>query len=190
MKEQKDKTKYSLRYKQIIQCIIPAARLFTIIFLIMFSIMLFAVSFTFHVSGTSMYPTLEHAQPLIVWRLNYTPAQGDIVIVDISDLRDESEDIVKRVIATEGQTVDIDYDTNTVYVDGVALAEDYINNNDGDTDYDVMMETTDMVYNHVTVPEGCIFVMGDNRNYSLDSRFEEIGFIDVEDVIGKVVAAM
>ena len=88
---------------------------------------------------------------------------------------------MKRVIATEGQEVEINYDTNTVYVDGVAMEEPYINQEDTD----VMEEKQGMVYKEFTVPEGCIFVMGDNRNGSSDSRDYRLGTVDTRYVIGK-----
>lgn len=79
--------------------------------------------------------------------------------------------------------MDIDYATGTVYVDGVALEEDYIKEQMQVPSYG------DMV-NHVTVPEGCLFVMGDNRNQSADSRYPEIGIVDERCVIGRVVAVI
>lgn len=95
----------------------------------------------------------------------------------------QEDSIVKRVIAVEGQRVDIDYDTNTVCVDGVPLKEDY-------TKEPMLIPNYGEGINHVTVPEGCIFVMGDNRNHSADSRFPSIGIVDVRCVIGRGVAVM
>ena len=96
-------------------------------------------------------------------------------------LREESfleEPIVKRVIATEGQTVDIDFEAGVVYVDGEALDEPYIN------EPTYMEEGTEFP---LTVPEGCIFVMGDNRNHSSDSRDSRLGTVDTRCVLGKAV---
>ena len=101
---------------------------------------------------------------------------GDVVV-----LRKESfltEPIVKRVIATAGQTVDIDFGAGIVYVDGEALEEDYINE---PTFTEEGMEFP------LTVPEGSIFVMGDNRNHSDDSRNSRLGTVDTRYVIGKAV---
>lgn len=133
------------------------------------------------VSGPSMENTLQNGDAMLVWSLGYTPKQGDVVVLTKRSYQEDS--IVKRVIATGGQTVDIDYATGTVYVDGMALEEDYIKEQMQVPSYG------DMV-NHVTVPEGCLFVMGDNRNQSADSRYPEIGIVDERCVIGRVVAVI
>ena len=133
------------------------------------------------VSGPSMENTLQNGDAMLVWSLGYTPEQVDVVVLTKRSYQEDS--IVKRVIATGGQTVDIDYATGTVYVDGVALEEDYIKEQMQVPSYG------DMV-NHVTVPEGCLFVMGDNRNQSADSRYPEIGIVDERCVIGRVVAVI
>lgn len=133
------------------------------------------------VSGPSMENTLQNGDAMLVWSLGYTPEQGDVVVLTKRSYQEDS--IVKRVIATGGQTVDIDYATGTVYVDGVALEEDYIKEQMQVPSYG------DMV-NHVTVPEGCLFVMGDNRNQSADSRYPEIGIVDERCVIGRVAAVI
>ena len=94
--------------------------------------------------------------------------------------KDEYADyaLVKRVIATEGQTVEIDFDRHIVYVDGKKLDEPYI--------AEPTANKIDFTGIQV-VPEGCVFVMGDNRNDSTDSRDERIGMVDTRDIIGKVV---
>ncbi len=128
------------------------------------------------VSGPSMENTLHGGDVILVWALGYTPRQNDIVVVTQKTFQEDS--IIKRVIATGGQTVDIDYDTGTVYVDGEALEEDYIKDR-------MLLPGYGDHNNHVTVPEGCIYVMGDNRNQSADSRYPDIGIIDERCVIGR-----
>ncbi|MGM9592835.1 MAG: signal peptidase I [Candidatus Onthomonas sp.] len=133
------------------------------------------------VVGSSMYPTLYDGDLVLAWRLNYEPETGDVVIVHKeTDIIQET--IVKRVIAAGGQTVELDYDQNAVYVDGVRLEEDYINLEEADP-----MEVRGDVVS-IDVPEGSIFVMGDNRNHSTDSRFTvELGIVDEGYIIGKAL---
>ena len=130
------------------------------------------------VDGHSMVPTLQNGDRLLVLS---SLLDSDYKYDDIVVLREESfleEPIVKRVIATEGQTVDIDFEAGVVYVDGVALDEPYIN------EPTYMEEGTEFP---LTVPEGCIFVMGDNRNHSSDSRDSRLGTVDTRCVLGKAV---
>ena len=146
----------------------------------------FVLMFTFVariivVSGPSMENTLIEGDLILVWSLGYTPRQGDIVVLPQESYQEDS--IVKRVIATEGQRVDINYDSGVVLVDGKALEEDY-------TKEAMHMPSYGEGINHVTVPEGCIFVMGDNRNQSADSRFPSIGIVDTRCVIGHGIAVI
>ena len=147
---------------------------------------LFVLLFTFVarvivVSGPSMQNTLFGGDLILVWSIGYTPKQGDVVVLTQESYQEDS--IVKRVIATAGQRVDVDYDSNTVYVDGVALEEDYIKER-------MRMPFWGEGVNHVVVPEGCIFVMGDNRNQSADSRYPDIGIVDTRSVIGHGVLVL
>ena len=130
------------------------------------------------VDGPSMEPTLWNGDRLLV--LNSILC-GDYQYGDIVILRKDTfmlEPIVKRVIATEGQTVDIDFSAGTVYVDGEPLQEDYI------AELTFLEEGTQFP---LTVPDGHIFVMGDNRNRSSDSRDSNLGTVDTRYVIGRAV---
>ena len=130
------------------------------------------------VSGPSMTPTLLNGDRVILLSnfLYREVDAGDIVVMQIPSF--DTEPIVKRVIATGGQTVDIDFEAGEVYVDGVLLQEDYIN------EPTYVEEGTEFP---LTVPEGSIFVMGDNRNHSSDSRSSDLGTVDTRYVIGKAV---
>ncbi len=129
------------------------------------------------VDGHSMLNTLQHGDRLLVVNslLYHDYKYGDIVILRKDGVFDD-DPIVKRVIAVEGQTVDIDFTEGIVYVDGEALEEDYIR----EPTYNA--EGTEFP---LTVPEGSIFVMGDNRNGSSDSRDYRLGTVDTRYVIGK-----
>ena len=128
------------------------------------------------VDGKSMEPTLINSDKVVITNLFYTPHNGDIVI--ISHAQEYAKPLVKRVIATAGQELRLDYAENAVYVDGEKLDEPYIQ---GVT---VQGDIPEEELNGV-VPEGKVFVMGDNRSISLDSRYRQIGFIDVDLIIGK-----
>lgn len=131
------------------------------------------------VSGPSMQETLQNGDKLLVLNSHlcgeYQP--GDIVIFQRPDFED-GEQIVKRVIAVAGQTVDIDFGAGVVYVDGKALEEPYTR------EPTWLDEGLDFP---VTVPEGCVFVMGDNRNDSKDSRHPDLGPLDTRHIIGRAV---
>ena len=127
------------------------------------------------VSGHSMTDTLQENDRLILSTFLYTPKNGDIVVISHGSSYDEP--IIKRVIAVGGQRLSINYDTYEVSVDGVILDEPYIKGN--------TIRLRRPLDIPEVVPEGYIFVMGDNREGSLDSRSVEIGLIPVQNVIGK-----
>lgn len=130
------------------------------------------------VVGHSMVPTLQEGDRLLVlssW-LCGDFEYGDIVVAYKESF--DNEPIIKRVIATEGQTVDIDFTLGRVFVDGVPLSEDYIN------DLTYYSEGTEFP---LTLGEGELFLMGDNRNRSSDSRNSSLGAVDERLVIGKAV---
>lgn len=159
--------------------VLPYLKDISIVLCIMLVLFLFLFRIVV-VDGPSMYDTLIDGDYVIL--LNHAisgdPKQGDIVVVSKSTYKDGTP-IIKRVIATEGQKVDINFETGVVSVDGVALDEPYI--------YTPTNEF-EGVYFPITVDEGCIFVMGDNRNISKDSRNPEIGQIDCREVVGKAIA--
>ena len=128
------------------------------------------------VDGTSMEPTLIDTDKVVITDMFYTPKDGDIVI--ISHATNYNKPLVKRVIATAGQDVQINFDKNEVYVDGVKLDEPYIQ---GIT---IPGDIPASELNGI-VPEGKVFVMGDNRKVSLDSRYREVGYIEESSIIGK-----
>lgn len=135
------------------------------------------------VDGRSMYPTLHDRQLLLVLRVGSQPRHGDVVVIHTGDGLLDRTYIVKRVIATQGDRVKIDYDTDTVTVNEIPIDEPYLNPEESDP-----MEPRDgqMVVS-LTVPEGTVFVMGDNRNHSADSRSEKYGPIATGKILGKVI---
>ena len=124
------------------------------------------------VKGDSMRETLHNNDRLIISHLMYEPKQGDIVVVELPELFDTP--IIKRIIATGGQTVKIEED-GTVTVDGKALDESYTN---------AFTEPKELQF-PITIPEGDVFVMGDNRTNSTDSR--DFGYVNEKNILGKVV---
>ncbi|MBD9196943.1 MAG: signal peptidase I [Clostridiales bacterium] len=162
--------------------VIPGRDLYEWVQSLVGSVLVVVAIFTFGirmlgVDGHSMLNTLQHDDRLLVVNpIFYHDYQyGDIVILRKNGVFD-NDPIVKRVIAVGGQTVDIDFDAGVVYVDGEALEEDYIR------EPTYTAEGTEFP---LTVPEGSIFVMGDNRNGSSDSRDYRLGTVDTRYVIGK-----
>ncbi len=148
------------------------------------TVVILILTFVFRVvtvSGNSMYPNYVHGERLIVANYFRDIEPGDVVV--LTNVLEEP--IIKRVIATEGQTVNIDYDTGIVSVDGVAVDETKFGLKNGIT------TSPSMAYEPLvfpqTVPKNCIFVLGDNRSVSKDSRYAEIGMVDARHVLGEAV---
>ena len=136
------------------------------------------------VDGHSMDPTLADNEMMLVWSLGYKPQRGDIVVLNktSTDFLDRRA-IVKRVIALGGDTVDIDYNS-MVYLNGQPLEESYLGEDMYWPGNPYMQQT------HFEIPEGSVFVMGDNRNGSTDSRHELLGAVEEEFVLGRVFAIL
>ena len=130
------------------------------------------------VDGPSMLPTLHDKDILILRSIAYSPEQGDVIVLTKDFEYYEDQPIVKRVIAVEGQTVRIDYDNNKVYVDDAVLDEPYILER-------MYRPGGDLRIEELEIPEGHVFVMGDNRNHSDDSRC--FGYFEKQDILGEQV---
>ena len=151
-------------------------------FVFLIAAVMLVFSFLFRVvvvSGPSMNHTLVDGDWLLLLGnvLYGEPQRGDIVVA-CKESYDHGTPIIKRVIATEGQTVDINFISGIVYVDGVALEEPYT------ATLTTLDEGVDFP---LTVPDGHIFVLGDNRNSSKDSRSPEIGLVDEREILGKAI---
>ena len=141
------------------------------------------------VNGTSMYDTLNHEDKLLVSNLFYTPERGDIIVFHMTGEDKFNEPLVKRVIATGGEWLDINFETWEVRVadnpemeNAVTLDEPYIYLGEPARYYNIDFP--------LQVPEGHLFVMGDNRHGSADSRSSACGFVDERRVLGKVVCRL
>ena len=133
---------------------------------------------TIGVEGDSMRQTLHWNDRIIMSNLFYTPKNGDVIVFRAPTDLFGSTPLVKRVIATAGQTIDINFETGDVFVDGIVQNEPYINER---TNNRLSFQGP------VLIPDGYVFVMGDNRNHSSDSREARIGLIDTRYILGKVL---
>lgn len=148
-----------------------AQALVLVVFILTFVFRLFTVK------GQSMMSTLHNGDKVFVWKYGYVPTKGDVVVIRKFGTVEDS--IVKRVIATEGDSLFIDFDHGHVYVNGRKLNETYIN--------EPMLRRGDELEIPSVIPKGTCFVMGDNRNHSDDSRFPYVGgVIKYEDIVGVV----
>ena len=150
------------------------------IYCLLFALIVAVLPFSFvvhpiDVVGSSMVPTLHNGDKMLVSGLFYKPKAGDVVVFK-KDEYDPNKALVKRVIATEGQEINMDFANGIVYIDGEPIAEPYIN--------ELTFNKLDFI-GPKTVPEGCVFVMGDNRNASVDSRKKEIGMLDNRLILGR-----
>lgn len=151
-----------------IQCLISALIICVLVFVFFIRVI--------DVVGTSMLPTLQHGNKMLVSGFLYKPKQGDIVVFK-TDSYDPDKALVKRVIAVGGDDINIDFDKGIVYVNGEPIDEPYINE---------LTKTKLDFIGPKEVPEGCVFVMGDNRNASTDSRDSRISMVDSRLILGKV----
>jgi len=159
-------------------------------------VMIFTIAFRVAtIDGSSMVDTLHHGERVLLSNVLYQPKYGDIVVISRNYICDtdrtdhESQPIIKRIIAVEGQKISIDFDEGKVFVDGELLDEPYI--------YEPTKNALDFPTDGtaVEVPAGCVFVMGDNRNNSLDSRSNSIGnlgngMVDTRYIIGKAIVRL
>ncbi len=147
------------------------------------------------VDGGSMNNTLYHDEMIVTANFFYEPRQGDIVVFHLSN-SSYSEPLVKRVIATEGQTLEINMTDRIITVDGEVYEDENAYFDSGsyvirsEFDERFMFLEGEKLYFRATVPEGKLFVLGDNRNHSTDSRARQVGFVDEDCVLGKAVVRL
>lgn len=164
-----------------------------------FALSIIAVIFIFsfcirlcRVDGSSMKNTLQNDEPIIATNLFYSPKQGDIIVFHLSNDY-FTKPLVKRVIATEGQTVEINMTDNVITVDGEVYTDEHAYISDGkyivrlEFNKEYIFQENGKTYFRATVPDGKVFVLGDNRNGSSDSRSEKVGFIDADCILGRAV---
>lgn len=157
----------------------------SVVFSVVLMILIFTLVFRIvGIKGESMENTVLDGEKVIISDMFYTPKRGDIVVISrdyfnsLGQPIEGSEPIIKRVIATEGQTVNIDFESGVVYVDDVPLDEPYTK---------TLTNRQDDVQFPVVVEDGCIFVLGDNRAISKDSRDSSIGLVNERYILGKVI---
>ena len=160
-------------------------------------VVLILFTFAFRIcrtDGSSMENTLRDGDTLLLYSLNYEPEQDDIVVFHLTESASERT-LVKRVIATGGQELVIDFKKCEIYVDGVLYEDSHAVLKDRFSGRDLGFYTLTANHNYdpttqtlsATVPEGHVFVMGDNRNGSDDSRNPDLGVVDNRLVLGEAV---
>ena len=186
--DSEEKTKTSLK---VLSSIYDYVEIFAISIVAVLLIFTFGVRLC-RVDGDSMKNTLHHNEMIIASNLFYTPKQGDIIVFHLSN-DNYQEPIVKRVIATEGQTVEMNLTAGVIKVNGEVYSDEHAYISGGKYDLDIrynknyMYTANGNTYFVAQVPEGKLFVLGDNRNGSSDSRTSRIGFVDVDTVLGKAI---
>lgn len=172
--KQQQRVQFRINNKKVTDYMFDFTRTIVFVFAIM------SVMFTFvirdaNVVGNSMLDTLHSDDKILITNFMYEPKCGDIVAINAENQIEKR--IIKRVIAVGGQTLVVDYAKNAVYVDGIKIDEPYVSS--------LTREPSNPLQIPYVVPDGYIFVMGDNRIISLDSRDKSIGLVSVNDVIGK-----
>lgn len=162
-----------------------AEYIYSVLSYLLICMMVIFVAFTFFfrlvsVEGASMFPTLITGDKIIISNFLYSPDYGDIIAVNKESAEESS--MIKRVIGLPGDTVSINFETHIITVNGKVIFENYEVSEPIDEAYDMNYPS-----DTVTVPEDAVFVLGDNRNNSVDSRHTEIGFIALDEINGKAL---